>query len=210
MTPLKVEIEVVGRQFFSLFGGELMERQLNSACADTLKELGERVESAAGCEGSEKDPENEINRLEIGKLVSKLIDTAHRSAPKTDMFTVGTLTTEDGDVLLSYDESEVTGMEGAETVIRIGADGTVSLNRCGSVMTNLVFKRHERVICAFEGLDQPGMPVCVYTRDLKIARTLTTGRVTVDYFVQIGGVNGEHDRIVVTWKPHKEAVSGNN
>ena len=210
MTPVSVDIEIVGRQLFSLFGGELMERQLNFACADTLRELNERMEGADKAVVSYPCDENDENERAIGELVAKLLDTAHKAAPRTDLFTVGTMTISEGDVLLSYDESEVTGMEGAATLIRIGSDGTVSLNRFGSVMTNLVFKRHSRVICGFESAQQVGLPVCVYTRDLRIVRTQKTGRVTADYFVQVGGVSGEHDRIIISWKPHKEPPDGNN
>lgn len=209
MKPVSADIEIAGMQFFSLFGGELMERQLNFSCADTLKELGERVENAAENPDAPA-AENEKNERVIGELVTKLVDAAHTAAPRTDLFTLGTMSLSDGDVLLSYDESNVTGMDGAKTVIRIGADGTVSLNRFGAVMTNLVFKRHSRVMCGFESAGQPGLPVCVYTRELRIVRTPDAGRVTADYFVQIGGVNGEHDRIVIRWKPHKEPPSGNN
>lgn len=149
-------------------------------------------------------PEDKKSQL-IGELVGKIMESAHSMSPRTEFFTLGTLQTLPDGVALCYRESELTGMEGSQTAIRIGNDGLVSLNRTGRVATNLVFAHQKRIQCLFEEYGPRGLPVCLYTRSLKIWRRGSHGRLSMDYFIEVGGVKTEHNEFFVQWKPHKAA-----
>ena len=56
----------------------------------------------------------------------------------TSLVTDGTLRVEDGAVILSYAESELTGMRGTQTTFRIEPD-RVTLTRTGAVQSVMVF-----------------------------------------------------------------------
>ena len=59
----------------------------------------------------------------------------------TELMTEGTMTvTDDGDTVLSYRETELTGMEGTVTCFIIHGD-TVTLARAGSVSSQIVFQK---------------------------------------------------------------------
>ncbi len=60
----------------------------------------------------------------------------------TRLVTDGTLRMEDGVVLLSYAESELTGMHGTQTTFRI-EKGRVTLTRTGAVESAMVFAEGE-------------------------------------------------------------------
>lgn len=108
--------------------------------------------------------------------------------------TVGRIKLIDGRVELSYDESEVTGMEGSVTALTYMTDceGIVSMIRKGSVSTTLVFEEGKRHHCLY---NTPYMPfeVCVHT--LKVNNRLTEDRyIELDYIVEIRGARAERTR----------------
>ena len=46
----------------------------------------------------------------------------------------------DGGVILSYQESELTGMEGTETILHMDPDGTITLLRTGQFNSQLLIR----------------------------------------------------------------------
>ncbi len=59
----------------------------------------------------------------------------------TELMTEGTMTvTDEGDTVLSYRETELTGMEGTVTCFMIHGD-TVTLERTGTVSSQIVFQK---------------------------------------------------------------------
>ena len=156
----------------------------------------------------EEYAEEEGDAADLGEFLERFRDAAAPPEPSASLRTEGSLQASEGGILISYDESEITGMEGSSTVVRISDDGVVSLNRYGPVATNLVFKKHCRIQCLFDEAPDRALPVCVYTRDLKIVRSRSGGRVSVDYYLELGGSVGEHDEFVLSWKTDKSAGSG--
>ena len=105
----------------------------------------------------------------------------------------GTLTrTEDGRISLSYDETELTGMEGSTTTVSFAenAPETVTMIRYDSVSTTLVFEQEQRHICVYE---TPIMPfeICIYARKVQNDLTMDGGSIVLDYLIEIHGAKAE-------------------
>lgn len=213
----RIDLTVVGRQHFALPGSAMMERQLKEECEDAFSDLKKELAGKTGPveiflvgeeSGEEQDfAGDERDRL-IGELVGRIMSSAHELSPETVFTTVGTLTRDGEGITVCYEESAVTGMEGSVTALRVSDDGTVSLNRGGKVATNLVFQRRKRIQCVFDSYGPKGLPVVIYTRELKIRRREGSGRVHIDYFIEVGGAKTEHDEFFISWRPHKEEAAG--
>ena len=113
--------------------------------------------------------------------------------------TDGFISHEDGRVEFSYDETELTGMEGAKTAISFSEDepALVTMVRTGSVSTALVFESGKRHHCVYK---TPYMPfeVCVHTvkveNDIKEKHSLF-----IDYIIEIRGAKAERTRLELTY-----------
>ncbi len=107
--------------------------------------------------------------------------------------TQGELTRDaDGRISLSYDETELTGMEGSTTTVSFAenAPETVTMLRYGSVTTTLVFEQEQRHICVYE---TPIMPfeICIYARRVENGLSMDGGSMLLDYLIEIHGAKAE-------------------
>lgn len=119
---------------------------------------------------------------------------------KIELFTEGILTvTPDAGfaenpsytVAIRYDETELTGMEGAHSTItyRTADRGLVTMIRTGMVSTALTFKAHHRAVCTY---DTPYMPFSIGIHALTVDNRLDTdGELTLDYIIEIRGARAE-------------------
>lgn len=126
---------------------------------------------------------------------------------RIELFTEGLLTiTPDGGytespsstVAVSYDETELTGMEGARSTItyRTADRGLVTMLRTGLVSTVMTFKAHHRAICCYE---TPYMPFFIGIHALTVDNRLDTdGELRLDYIIEIRG--GRAERCEMTMK----------
>lgn len=136
---------------------------------------------------------------------------------------VGTQSTEDNDVntmelvtegkfykkdnayYVTYRESEVTGMEGTTTTLKI-ADDIVTLLRFGTVNTQFVFEQGQKHM-AYYDTDSGALTIGVFTNEINVNLDDSGGEISVGYEVEINnlvsGINGF--RVCI-----REAGSGNN
>ena len=94
-------------------------------------------------------------------------------------------------VTISYDETELTGMEGARSTItyRTCEPGLVTMIRTGMVSTALTFKAHHHAICTY---DTPYMPFSIGIHALIVDNRLDTdGELKLDYIIEIRGARAE-------------------
>ena len=94
-------------------------------------------------------------------------------------------------VALSYDETELTGMEGARSTVtyRTSDRGLVTMIRSGMVSTAMTFKAHHRAICTY---DTPYMPFSIGIHALTVDNRLDTeGELKLDYIIEIRGARAE-------------------
>ncbi len=104
-------------------------------------------------------------------------------------------------VSISYEESELTGMEGTTSTISYhkSEPGVITMARSGTVRTALVFEEGKRHMCIYK---TPIMPfeVAVETRHVHNAIE-TEGALFLDYTVELRGANAEFTRFSMTLLP---------
>lgn len=114
-----------------------------------------------------------------------------------EMFSEGELYITDERVIIAYDESELTGMEGSSTQVRFekNAPELITMMRSGNVSTILVFEEGKRHICTYQ---TPYMPfeICVYTKKVK-NNLLECGVIDLDYIVEIRGAQAERTQFKI-------------
>ncbi len=108
--------------------------------------------------------------------------------------TEGTRSLEKGRLTFSYDETELTGMEGSTTSLSflVGETGLLTMTRTGAVSTALVFESGRRHRCVYQ---TPYMPfeICVHT--LKVDNRLVgDGVLELDYVIEIQGARAERTK----------------
>lgn len=114
-----------------------------------------------------------------------------------ELFSEGELYITDERVIIAYEESELTGMEGSSTQVRFERSHPelVTMMRHGNVNTILVFEKNKRHICTYQ---TPYMPfeICVYTKEIKNT-LLDDGRIELDYIVEIRGAQAERTQFLL-------------
>ncbi|MBQ2718794.1 MAG: DUF1934 domain-containing protein [Clostridia bacterium] len=118
---------------------------------------------------------------------------------ETEMFCYGRLRMTEEEFSLTYDETELTGMEGTQSKVsfQLAQRGLITMLHTGGVSTALVFEEGQRHVCIYQ---TPIMPfeVCVHT--LKVENRLgldgaVGGALDLDYIVEIRGAQAEHCRM---------------
>ena len=113
-----------------------------------------------------------------------------------ELTTEGRMTiADDGEIILEYHETELTGMAGARSTVtyRTADRGLVSMIRSGLVSTAMTFKAHHRAICTYE---TPYMPFQVGIHCLVVEnRLLDGGTLVLDYIIEIRGADVQRTTI---------------
>ncbi|MBR3845463.1 MAG: DUF1934 domain-containing protein [Clostridia bacterium] len=114
-----------------------------------------------------------------------------------EMFSEGELYVTEERVIIAYDESELTGMEGSHTQVRFerSQPGLVTMMRHGTVNTILVFEKGKRHICTYQTEYMP-FEICVLTKEVRNT-LLTNGRIELDYIVEIRGAQAERTQFTI-------------
>ncbi len=114
-----------------------------------------------------------------------------------EMFSEGELYITDERVIIAYDESELTGMEGSHTQVRFerSCPQLVTMMRSGSVNTILVFEKGKRHICTYQTEFMP-FEICVFTKEVRNT-LLENGRIELDYIVEIRGAQAERTQFTI-------------
>ncbi len=112
-----------------------------------------------------------------------------------EMNTEGKLIDSDARVEISYEETELTGMDGSHTSVSFerSAPELITIMRSGTVNTVLVCEPHKRHLCMY---NTPYMPfeICVYT--LNVENTLLeNGKLVLEYIVEIRGAQAEKTKL---------------
>ena len=100
-----------------------------------------------------------------------------------ELVTEGKLAVQDGALCLSYEESELTGMEGTTTVFQVEPE-KVTLLRLGSVQSEMVFEEGRRHM-SLSSTPYGNMEIGVRARRLNSTLELTGGRLEIDYDIEI-------------------------
>ena len=136
--------------------------------------------------------EDEIDMFEEEELQSE-----EEPEGPIEMYSEGELYITDERVIIAYDESELTGMEGSHTQVRFerATPGLVTMMRNGTVNTILVFEEGKRHICTYQTQYMP-FEICVLTKSVKNT-LLDNGKIELDYIVEIRGAQAERTQFTI-------------
>lgn len=140
-----------------------------------------------------------FNEILGGEPMDELEEEIPEEEPEgpIEMFSEGELYITDERVIIAYDESELTGMEGSHTQVRFERNmpELVTMMRHGTVNTILVFEKGKRHICTYQTEYMP-FEICVYTKEVTNT-LLENGRIDLDYIVEIRGAQAERTRFTI-------------
>lgn len=105
-----------------------------------------------------------------------------------ELNTLGNLQRDKDGYTITYEESELTGMEGTITKVRIDKEGPkVTLLREGRVNTQMVFQMGQRYLSLYE-TPYGAMSVGIDTQRLKNTVNETGGDLEIDYNIEVNSL----------------------
>lgn len=104
---------------------------------------------------------------------------------------------EDGSWRVSYEDSEITGLEGCLTTFCLVPSGMLIMLRRGTVKTCMAFEAGHRHLCDY-GVSGGISSVFLHTHSLRGAWDENGGTVTVDYSVEMRGSRTERNTLSIT------------
>lgn len=210
MKPIRISIiseryEVAASLFDSVYGD--LAEQVGGNAPPTPMTPAE--EMTMGIFADEQTDDYFVKPADPAVTRAKATGTETDAIEKIELFTEGYLTiTPDGGfteepsytVVITYDETELTGMAGAHSTVtyRTSDRGLVSMLRTGMVSTAMTFKAHHRSICTYE---TPYMPFSIGVHALTVDNRLDSeGILKLDYIIEIKGARAERCEMTMTIK----------
>jgi uncharacterized beta-barrel protein YwiB (DUF1934 family) len=109
-----------------------------------------------------------------------------------ELVTEGKYYKEDNAYYVTYKESEVTGMDGTTTTLKV-ADGIVTLMRSGSVNSHFVFQRGQKHVSYYD-TEYGAFTIGVYANEVDVKVDDSGGEIRVGYQMEIDNNKfGEND-----------------
>ncbi len=109
-----------------------------------------------------------------------------------ELVTEGRLYKEDNAYVVTYDESEITGMNGTKTTLKV-MDGIVTLVRVGSVNSHFVFQQGQKHVSYYD-TEHGAFTIGVTANEVDIKLDDSGGEIRVGYNLEIDNNNtGEND-----------------
>ena len=120
-----------------------------------------------------------------------------------ELVTAATLYERGGKYYIAYEESELTGLEGTRTTVKL--DGKlVTLIRTGAWPSHMLFSEDERHVGLYQTPVGAGMTVATHTSRVHNTVGEHGGELVIDYTVEVDhSLMGEHHfEMVVSTDPH--------
>lgn len=114
---------------------------------------------------------------------------------KIELITNGTLTSECGRVVLEYDETELSGIQGTKTRIFIDGDA-VSMQRSGTSDTFMHFAKN---MSSISTLGEGAFSFSIFTHHLKFEQDNSGGDLDIRYTMEIFGESAQN-RVWLNYK----------
>lgn len=121
-----------------------------------------------------------------------LFELPQKNERAVELSTQGSLSFDGEGISLSYDESDITGLDGCRTTFTL-SDDLVCLSREGEVKSHLVFEHGKRYQLYGDG----GVPVAVQCHSLSHSLTPCGGVIDIDYSVEVAGSTVEHNSYTI-------------
>lgn len=127
----------------------------------------------------------------VNKAVIKINTTQFDNkgnSDKVEFTTVGEATLKNNNLYLKYEESELSGMKGTTTIIKISEEN-ILINRFGSTVSKMEFKKGLRFKTQYKA--QAGtlsMELVTNKIDIDVDKNVGKGSVKIDYNITITGL----------------------
>lgn len=108
-----------------------------------------------------------------------------------ELVTEGKYYKEDNVYYITYNESEVTGLEGTTTTVKI-SDNVITLVRAGSVNSQFVFQKGTRHVSHYDTA-HGAFTIGVFANSVNINMNDDGGDLSVDYQIEIENTTGHND-----------------
>lgn len=115
-----------------------------------------------------------------------------------ELTTLGRFYEKEGLHYLSYDESEATGFEGHNTVLKMGPGRKVTMTRFGKAHSQLVIEPDECNTCNYN-TEFGSMMLDVRGRQHELTIAETGGRLFMAYTIDLGGGISSYNEIELNW-----------
>lgn len=128
------------------------------------------------------------------KLRSVLYADEERT--ETELLTEGTMEQADGKFILSYEDSDATGFEGATTTITAKNDSVVSIVRTGTANSNLVIETGKKHHCLY-GTPYGDITVGVFTHKIENDLSENGGKLYLKYTIDVNSAYMSDNEIYI-------------
>ena len=125
--------------------------------------------------------------------VDSIIDDAAGESDKMSLVTEGRLIRVDDGYTVTYEESEITGLDGTTTTLRVNKD-SVTLIRQGNVDAIMLFEAGKTHLTDYS-TDNGNITLGITTRNIDISLGDTGGNIKVDYILEYDRAYGGRNRL---------------
>ncbi len=115
-----------------------------------------------------------------------------------ELVTEGTYSKKDDAYYVTYNESEVTGMKGTTTVLKVLAD-RVTIVRYGTVNSEFVFEKGQKHLSYFDTA-QGAFTIGVITKEMDVKVDDSGGEIRVGYMLDIDNDNTSNNSFLMKIK----------
>lgn len=113
-----------------------------------------------------------------------------------DLMTQARLYERHGKYYITYDESELTGLEGTKTTVKLDGS-TVSLVRTGTCPSELLFAEGQRHVGLYQ-TEYGALTISTHTKQLQNSIDENGGELTIDYTIEVDNSMVGHHRFRMT------------
>ena len=128
------------------------------------------------------------------KLRSVLFADGERT--ETELLTDGTMEQAEGKFIISYEDSDATGFEGATTTITAEDDSFVSITRTGTANSNLVIETGKKHHCLY-GTPFGDITVGVFTHKIENDLSEKGGSLYLKYTIDVNSAYMSDNEIYI-------------
>ena len=116
---------------------------------------------------------------------------------KIDLITQARLYERNGKFYISYEESELTGLLGTRTTVKIDGD-TVTMMRTGTYPSEMIFAKNQRHVGLYH-TEFGAMTISTHTNQLRNTMSKYGGELEIDYTVEVDQsmIGNHHFRMIV-------------
>lgn len=125
--------------------------------------------------------------------MDSIIDDAAGESDKMSLVTEGRFTRVDDGYTVTYEESEITGLDGTTTTLRVNKD-SVTLIRQGNVDAIMLFEAGKTHLTDYS-TDNGNITLGITTRNIDISLGDRGGNIKVDYILEYDRAYGGRNRL---------------